>query len=129
MRHYKMTDKEKEAYEKQKLLAEKIALKRKQRAELREIIHSNDKKIQFGKLLTIIGYIDIGIIQLFCMFAIIYLRDASSLYALIGLVATIIGEISMFHSYNKKSTAENISGGIVYESMMKKDKEQDGDVG
>lgn len=107
----------------------KYAEHRRQQNEIREIKHSNDKKkLSFSKLMMTLGYIDIGIIQIFCMFTIIYLRDASSLYALIGLVATILGEIGIYNSYNKKSTAENTQGGIIFETAMKEQENQN-DVG
>jgi len=54
-------------------------------------------------------------IIIFCQYLAIKTHDATPL---VGVVGGIGGWMSMFFSYNKKSTVENSSGGIVFETAM-----------
>ena len=54
-------------------------------------------------------------IIIFCQYLAIRNNDATPL---VGVVGGIGGWMSMFFSYNKKSTVENSSGGIVFETAM-----------
>ena len=96
--------------------------------ELKEVWHSNDKKrkpIAFSKIAFIVIFLDCLLIQLFSMWIMVYLADASNLGALIGIAVALIGEVGTCVSYNKKSMVENSSGGIVYESFVQSLKTED----
>ena len=115
-------------YELKRLLAIRHAKKVKQRQILHDIRHKNDKKkkpIAFSKLAFIIIFLDCLLIQLFSMWIMVYLADASNLGALIGIAVALIGEVGTCVSYNRKSMVENSSGGIVYESYIQSIKGED----
>lgn len=61
----------------------------------------------------------------FCEYAMITLSDASAMYVLIGIPATLVPTVI---SYYNKSRAENTVGGIVFETAMQSkqcDEEED----
>lgn len=108
-------------YEVEKKKAEQDALERKQRQEIYEIRHQYDKKrkpLTTGKKLTYFALADCMVIQIFSMFAMIYLKDISAIYSLIAIVGSILCEVFSLVSYNHKSTKENTEGGITYQDMM-----------
>ena len=122
----------KKTYEDQKKKAEEYALKKKQRQELYAIRHQYDKErktLTTCKKLTIFALADCVVIQIFSMFAMIYLQDISAIYSLIAIVGSILCEVFSLVSYNHKSTKENTEGGITYQDMMNKfEIEHGGDV-
>lgn len=94
-------------------------VRRKQ--EIKAIKHKNDKpkkKMEFSKKAFILVFLDCLLIQLFSMWIMVYLADASNLSSLIGIAVALIGEVGAVFSYNRKSSAENTAGGIIYESYM-----------
>lgn len=102
--------------EKAKLHAEKVKMKQ----ELNEIKHANDIKrepLSFGKIGFIFVFVDCIVVELYSMFAMLYLRDLS---ALGGLIAAVVCQAIDIISYNRKSVKENMAGGIVFETAMKK---------
>lgn len=106
----------------------------KYEAKLRKIKQSNDSRERKRKLreekmkyfpkikkpstsklfLWVTLFLFIEII-FFCEYLAIKTLDTSPLVTLIG---TIAGIFSMFHTYSKKSTVENSSGGIIFETAM-----------
>lgn len=70
---------------------------------------STSKLVLFGVFLFCIE------ILIFCEYAMIVMGDASAMYALIGIPATLIPTVM---SYYNKSKAENTINGIVYETAM-----------
>lgn len=102
--------------EKAKLHAEKVKI----RQELYDIRHANDRqkeKLPTGKKALKFMIINCSIIELYSLFAMYMLQDLSPLTT---LIAAVVGECVSIISYNIKSSKENTSGGIVYESAMKK---------
>ena len=92
----------------------------RQRQELYELRHSNDKKkekLSFSKIAFIFMVTNCVIIELYALFTMFYFQDLSSLPA---LIAAIVGECITLCGYYVKSGKENTIGGIVYESAMKK---------
>lgn len=61
------------------------------------------------------GFILFAEIIIFCQYIAIKTYDTSPLVAMIGAIG---GWISMFYSYNRKSTVENSRNGIVFETAM-----------
>lgn len=91
----------------------------RQRQELYELRHSNDKKkekLSFSKIAFIFMVTNCVIIELYALFTMFYFQDLSSLPA---LIAAIVGECITLCGYYVKSGKENTIGGIVYESAMK----------
>lgn len=116
-------------YEVEKAKAEREALEIKQRQEIYEIRHQYDtakKPLTMGKKLTIFALADCVVIQIFAMFAMLYLQDISAMYSLIAIVGSIFCEVFSLISYNHKSTRENTEGGINYQNMMNEFEEQHG---
>lgn len=108
-------------YEKELEKAAKYALIRKQKAEIHEVRHQFDKpkkELTTGKKLMIYALADCTVIQIFSMFAMIYLQDISAIYSLIAIVGSIFAEVFSLVSYNHKSAQENTEGGINYQNMM-----------
>lgn len=96
--------------------AEKVKLKR----ELNELKHSNDKpkeKLTFGKFWLIFLLANFMVIEIYSLTAMWFFAD---LTPLVGLIAAVIGDCVTLCSYFAKSSKENTTGGIVYESAMKK---------
>lgn len=108
------------SYEKQLekaiLHAEKVKLKQ----ELYEVKHANDKpkeKLTTGKKALRFMIINCSVIEIYSLFAMYMFQDLSPLTT---LIAAVVGECVSIISYNIKSSKENTSGGIVYESAMRK---------
>lgn len=98
-------------------------LRRRQLEEKRDSFKPQRKKIQTSKLLTgfLMAFILINCVavEIFSMYAMICLKDISSIYALIaGAVTSVIGEITALAVYSFKSMKENCSGGITFETAM-----------
>ena len=74
-----------------------------------------NKKRSFGKILLIAMILMCLEIVVFSEVAMIYLSDLSSLYALIGIVASLAVAI---WAYSEKSAKENTKGGIIYDLAM-----------
>ena len=96
--------------------AEKVKLKQ----ELNELRHSNDKpkeKLSFSKMAFIFMIANCVVIEIYALVAMFFFGDLSSLSA---LIAAVVGECISFLCFEIKSGKENTTGGIVYESAMKK---------
>lgn len=96
--------------------AEKVKLKQ----ELNELRHSNDKpkeKLSFSKMAFIFMIGNCVVIEIYALVAMSFFGDLSSLSA---LIAAVVGECISFLCFEIKSGKENTTGGIIYESAMKK---------
>ena len=107
-------------YEKQLAKALEHAEKVKLKQELNELRHSNDKpkeKLSFSKMAFIFMIANCVVIEIYALVAMFFFGDLSSLSA---LIAAVVGECISFLCFEIKSGKENTTGGIVYESAMKK---------
>ncbi len=107
-------------YEKEKEKALEHANKVKLKQELNELKHSNDApkdKLSFSKIAFIFMLSNCVVIEIYALVAMFYFGDLSSLSA---LIAAVVGECVSFLAFEIKSGKENTSGGIIYESAMKK---------
>ncbi len=107
-------------YEKQKEKARLHAEMIKQKQELYEIKHSNDKpkeKLSFSKMAFIFMIGNCTVIEIYALVAMFFYADLSPLST---LIAAVVGECMSFLIFEIKSSKENTSGGIIYESAMKK---------
>lgn len=68
-----------------------------------------------GKLALWAGFLLMLEIIIFCQYLAITTNDTTPL---IGVIGGIGGWMSMFFSYNKKSTTENSRDGIIFETAM-----------
>lgn len=76
----------------------------------------NKRKISFGKTLMVAIVLMCLEIIIYAEIIMIYLKDPSALYALIGIVAALAAAI---WAYCEKSGKENSAGGITYDLAMK----------
>lgn len=109
-------------FEFSKLRAKRHAEKVKQKQEIYEIKHSNDKgkkKIAYGKMLVGFVFLDCLAIQVFIMMLLWRYPDTSQIGSLVGLIGTLLGQGGSYAVYAKKSTAENTTGGIVFETALR----------
>lgn len=107
-------------YEKEKEKAIDHANKVKLRQELNELRHSNDlprEPLSFSKMAFIFMIGNCVVIEIYALIAMFYFGDLSSLSA---LIAAVVGECICTIGYFVKAAHENTTGGIVYESAMKK---------
>lgn len=84
--------------------------------ELREARNKNKKKFQTSKVILWVMIALVLEIVAFVEFAMMKWGDFSSMYALIGIPATLVPVIWGYYS---KARAENTVGGITYETAMK----------
>lgn len=106
-------------FEKAKEKAKQHALLVKQREQLRQIKHKNDpkRKVPTHKLITAYLFIVLNIVLIYALVSMWHFADLTHL----GVIVTdIIGQIATFLIYSHHSTAQNTSGGIVYETVMEK---------
>lgn len=107
-------------YEVEKKKALEHAKEIKQKQELYEIRHSNDRpkeKLSFSKMAFIFMISNCTCIEIYALIAMFYFGDLSSLST---LITSVVGECVSFVAYEYKSMKENSSSGIVFESAMKK---------
>jgi cytosine/uracil/thiamine/allantoin permease len=107
-------------YEDKKNKALRHAEHVKQKQELHELKHSNDKpkeKLSFSKIAFIFMITNCVVIEIYALVAMFCFSDLSSLSA---LIAAVVGECVSMAAYFIKSDHENTKGGIVYESAMAK---------
>ncbi len=100
--------------------AEAYAEKVKIKQYLHEVKHKNDKpkeKLSFSKMAFLFMIINCTVIEIYALVAMFFFADLSSLST---LIAAVVGECVSFLGYEIKSAKENVAGGIVYESAMKK---------
>lgn len=92
----------------------------KQNQELYELRHSNDKpkeKLSFSKRAFIFLVGNCTVIEIYALITMVYFQDLSSLSA---LIVAVVGDCVTMLAYMVKSQHENTSGGIVFETAMKK---------
>lgn len=68
-----------------------------------------------SKIVLIVAAILCVEILFFCQYMIVITGDTNALYAMVGTIATLA---SVVLGYFVKSTRENTSGGLIYESAM-----------
>lgn len=109
----------KEEVKKAKLHAQRV----KEKQKINEIKHQNDKPVNltFNKKIFLLISLNMIIVELYSMFVMVFLRDLSALYSLIGAV---IGFSLNFVAYSHKATKENTVGGIIYETAMREQDKQ-----
>lgn len=100
--------------EKAKRRNETIEYKRQLREE-RMKYWPKFKKPPTSKLALWAGFLLMLEVIIFCQYMAIRLYDPSPLVASVGAIG---GWMTMFFSYNKKSTVENSRDGIVFETAM-----------
>lgn len=107
-------------YNKQKEYANKYAAKVKQKQELYDIKHRNDKpkeKLSFSKKAFVFMIANCIIIEIYSLFMMAFYEDLSSLPT---LIVAVIGECICTVSYYIKAKCENTQGGIIYETALRK---------
>lgn len=105
-------------YEKDLEKAQKHAEQVRIKQEIERIKHSNDEKRQhlsFSKVAVIFIFINCFIIELYSMVVMVLFHDLTSLGS---LVMAVLGQCVSLMGYFIKSTKENTSQGIVYETAM-----------
>ena len=110
---------EKFIYSIQRKIAERSYVKREIKTELYKIKYGKEKpekKPWTWFKWACFGVIVISVIvAFFSMYATLMLSDSQMIVALIGALATILGSLV---TYGVKSTKENTSDGIVFETTM-----------
>lgn len=104
-------------FEERKQRAEEHARKVKEKERLRKIYHKNDPEIKIPTHKIITGYLFI-ILNVVLIYALVSMWHFADLTHLGILITDIAGQLVTFFIYSKHSTAQNTSGGIVYESFM-----------
>jgi len=107
-------------YKDKKEKAERYAERIKQRQELYEIRHKNDrpkKEVTTGKKVLAYMIANCTIIELYSLVAMTIFADLSALPL---LITAVVAECISVCGYYVKSTKENSANGIVYETAMKK---------
>ena len=90
----------------------------KQRQEIKEIKHSNDKEkkpLSFSKMAVIFIFANCCVIELYSMVVMAVFHDLSSLGS---LVMAVVGQCASLLGYFIKASRENTESGIVYETTM-----------
>lgn len=82
------------------------------------------KKISTSKFVLWVSVLLCLQIVVFCEYLMLKLSDATSIYALIGIPVALAPIIL---GYYNKSKAENTAGGIIFETAMKQNENQDSD--
>ncbi len=105
-------------YEIKKEEALKYAEEVRQKQELEEIRHSNDKekkRLSFSKIAVIFIFVNCLIIELYSMVIMALFHDLTSLGS---LIMAVLGQCAGLLGYFVKAGRENIAGGITYETAM-----------
>ena len=105
-------------FEKKKIKAQQRAERIKQKYELHEIAHANDKDRKpwtFSKKLTAFVIANCLVIEIFALVAMWHFMDLSPLPA---LITAVVGDCIAVIGYLIKSTFENCQGGITYDLAM-----------
>ena len=109
-----------ERFEKEIQKAIEHAKKIKQKQELYELRHSNDKpkkELTTGKKVLYFMISNCSLIEIYSLVVMILFADLSSLPL---LITAVVAECISVCGYFVKSTKENTEHGIVYETAMKK---------
>lgn len=111
-------------YEEDLQKAQEYAERVRQKQEVKKIKHSNDKakkQLSFSKIAVIFIFINCFVIELYSMVVMVLFHDLTSLGS---LVMAVLGQCVSLTGYFIKSTKENTSQGIVYETAMYELKEK-----
>lgn len=87
----------------------------KQKQEIKEAKHSNDKPLSFSKMAVIFIFANCCVIELYSMVVMAVFHDLSSLGS---LVMAVVGQCASLLGYFIKASRENTESGIVYETTM-----------
>lgn len=90
----------------------------KQKQEIKEVRHSNDKEkkpLSFSKMAVIFIFVNCCVIELYSMVVMAVFHDLSSLGS---LVMAVVGQCASLLGYFIKAGRENTASGIVYETTM-----------
>ena len=90
----------------------------KQRQEIKEVKHSNDKEkkpLSFSKMAVIFIFANCCVIELYSMVVMAVFHDLSSLGP---LAMASVGQCASLLGYFVKASRENTENGIVYETTM-----------
>ena len=87
----------------------------KQKQEIKEVKHSNDKPLSFSKMAVIFIFANCCVIELYSMVVMAVFHDLSSLGS---LVMAVVGQCASLLGYFIKASRENTESGIVYETTM-----------
>lgn len=102
-----------------------LSLERKRKLDEERRKGRTEPKMPSASKMVLFGVIALCVqIVIFCEYAMLTLGDASSMYVLIGIPAALAPVIWGYYS---KSKAENMAGGIVYESAMAEIRSKDKD--
>lgn len=77
--------------------------------------YKHKASVPTAKLFAVFLFVNFTIVEVYSMWAMIYLRDLSSLST---LITTVIGQVITYWIYSRKSTVENSCGGITYDLAM-----------
>lgn len=102
-----------------------LSLERKRKLDEERRKGRTEPKMPSASKMVLLGVIVLCVqIVIFCEYAMLTLGDASSMYVLIGIPAALA---PIVWGYYSKSKAENVAGGIVYESAMAEMRTKDKD--
>lgn len=90
----------------------------RQKQEIKEVKHSNDKEkkpLSFSKMAVIFIFANCCVIELYSMVVMAVFHDLSSLGS---LVMAVVGQCASLLGYFIKASRENTESGIVYETTM-----------
>lgn len=100
-----------------------LSMERKRKLDEEKKKGRTGTKAPSASKIVLLGMISLCVqIVIFCEYAMLTLGDASSMYVLIGIPAALA---PIIWGYYSKSKAENVAGGIVYESAMAKMRSKD----
>ena len=103
-------------YKIEKKRAYHYAERQKQKEEIHKIKYGKPKqKKSFSKMTTVFLYVNLTIVEIFCMAIMWRTMDLSSLST---FITCIIGEILVHFISCEKSKKENIQGGIVHDTAV-----------
>lgn len=103
-------------YRREKKKAYQYAETQKRKAEIYQIKYGKPKqKRSFSKLTTVFLYVNLTVVEAFCMAIMWRTMDLS---ALPTFITCIIGEILVHFISCEKSKRENMQGGIVHDTAM-----------
>ena len=93
-----------------------LSKERKEKLKAEKYKHRHKRKLpSTSKLILLIVFLFCIEIIVFCEYAMLVLGDATAMYALIGVPATLVPVVL---GYYNKSRAENTVGGITFETVM-----------
>lgn len=98
--------------------AHRYAERVRQKQELNEIRHANDKEkksLSFSKMAVIFIFANFFIVELYSMVVMFVFHDLTSLGS---LIVAVIGQCAALCGYFIKAGRENVSGGITFETAM-----------